>query len=80
LGLAAGAGVEFMLSPQWSLRGEFLNLTFHDKVSACVPLNAEAVSDHAATVCHTTFANSAQLARVGLNYKFDWGGPVVTKN
>jgi outer membrane immunogenic protein len=80
-GIAAGAGVEFMLSPNWSLRGEFLDFIFGDKVAACVPLNATAVSDHAATVCHITFANSALVARVGLNYRFDWGGgPIATKD
>jgi hypothetical protein len=49
---------------------EFLNLASEDKVAACVPLNATAIGN-AATRCHVTFANSAQIARVGFNYRFD---------
>jgi outer membrane immunogenic protein len=73
-GLATGAGVEFMLAPQWTVRAEYLNLAFHDDVVGCVPLNGGAAALATANNCRFTFANSAHLARVGLNYKFDWAG------
>ncbi len=69
-GVAAGAGIEFMLAPNWSLRGEFLNLTFDDRRSSCQPINSAAVNDRAGTLCHITFASSAQIGRIGLNYIF----------
>jgi opacity protein-like surface antigen len=63
LGVAAGAGIEFLLTPDWTLRGEYLFLDFVDKN---VPFNPSS---------RTIFTDSARLARLGLNYKL--GAPTV---
>ena len=79
LGAAVGAGMEYMVAPGWSIRGEYLYLNFVERAATCVPLNAAAVQQNCASFHHIDFANSAQIARVGLNYKLDWLGPVVAK-
>jgi outer membrane immunogenic protein len=71
-GMAAGAGVGYMLDPHWSLRAEFLHFAFADKIINCVPLDPEAaVHDACATHFRMQYANSADVARIGLDYKFD---------
>ena len=52
------------MAPNWTLRGEYLHLEFVDKVVQFDPQG------------HTIFTNSAQLARLGLNYKPGTFAPV----
>jgi outer membrane immunogenic protein len=84
-GPAAGAGFAYRLDPHWSVRAEFLHLAFADRVVNCVPGTAIAATD-GCSVAHTQYANSAALARVGLDYSFDWGAigkapaPLTSKN
>jgi outer membrane immunogenic protein len=72
-GWTAGAGAEAMLTPNWSVKVEYLY----------VDLGSSATSIPAATLPAIVFGTSTvfreQIVRVGLNYHFDWTGPVVAK-
>jgi outer membrane immunogenic protein len=67
VGWTIGGGAEWALNSNWTLRGEYLFLDF-GKVTANTPVNdtVHASSNNLAT----TVDLSAQIARVGLNYKF----------
>ena len=84
-GLAAGAGFAYKLDPHWSVRAEFLHLAFTDKVVNCIPGSSTAAAIGCGSTVHLQYANSAEVARVGLDYSFDWGAtgkspPLVSKN
>ena len=67
VGWTLGGGVEWALSSNWTLRGEYLFMDF-GKVTANTPVrdDTHGFSNNLAT----TVDLSAQIARVGLNYKF----------
>jgi outer membrane immunogenic protein len=74
-GWIAGIGSEYMLTPNWTVRGEYL---YYDLGSTRVfgaPFNQPA-NGFGADALYTT---RGSIARVGLNYKFGWGGPVVAR-
>jgi outer membrane immunogenic protein len=68
-GLAVGAGVEFALAQNWTLKGEYLLMQFQNSNApllenggnSCTPVN-----------CRMNYSESIQLARIGLNYKFGY--------
>jgi outer membrane immunogenic protein len=71
-GWTAGAGTEAMLAPNWSVKVEYLY----------VDLGGRSVSAPSFTlpvVFSSSTAFREQIARVGLNYHFGWGGPVVAR-
>jgi outer membrane immunogenic protein len=72
-GWTAGAGAEAMLAPNWSVKVEYLY----------VDLGSRSMNIPAFTLPAIVFSASPpfreQIARVGLNYHFDWAGPVVAK-
>jgi outer membrane immunogenic protein len=74
VGWTVGAGFEYMLARNWSVKGEYLYLDFGS-------LNGTGVLTPAVAGLGLTFTNSmrliANIARVGVNYHF--GGPVVAK-
>ena len=61
LGYAAGAGVEFAMTPNWSIKAEAL-------------YNDLGRSNQNAFFGNTS-RNQFVVARLGVNYKFGWGGP-----
>jgi outer membrane immunogenic protein len=65
LGLAVGAGVERKLTKNWSVKFEYLYLDFgtHNYL--------------AGTPFDTSIRFRDHIARVGLNYQFDWAAPAV---
>ena len=65
-GWAAGAGVEYGITPNWTVRAEYLYLDL-GTVTSVFPL---------ANRQQTGSANMS-IARIGVNYKF--GGPVVAR-
>lgn len=74
VGWTAGAGVEWMIMPHLSLKAEYLYMDLgHQSVTA--------VSTATAPACACTFTATApfreNIARVGLNYHFDWGGGAI---
>jgi outer membrane immunogenic protein len=72
-GWTAGAGAEAMLTPNWSVKVEYLY----------VDLGTLAMNVPASTIPAIVFSTSTsfreQIARVGVNYRFDWNGPVVAR-
>jgi opacity protein-like surface antigen len=67
-GFAAGAGVEYMLDPHWSLRVEYLFLDFPDVLVNFVPFPPNGSAGDARF--RMNYGYAAHLARVGLNYRF----------
>jgi len=77
-GWTVGAGLEWMFAPGWSVFGEYNYMDFGRRnisfTSAVPPaLNIGSPGDIVRTRLEV------QQALVGVNYKFNWGGPVVAK-
>jgi len=67
---AAGGGVEYAFTPNWSVKGEYLYLATHESYTVNGIANGAPVSNtHTDPGVHT--------AKVGINYRF--GAPVVAK-
>lgn len=72
VGWTAGAGVEIMVSKNWSVKGEYLYVDL-GKASATGVLTPALAGITYTTTAHVT----ANIARIGANYHF--GGPVIAK-
>ena len=71
-GWAAGAGVEWLFAPNWSVKGEYLHVDLGSSNTTVLdPVNFPG----AFATYH--FHHEFESARVGVNYHF--GGPVVAK-
>jgi outer membrane immunogenic protein len=71
-GWTAGGGLEWMLTPQWSLKGEYLYYdlgTMSYALPQLTQLNAAAVPFFGANV-NSTAVVKGNIARVGLNFHF----------
>ena len=68
-GYTVGAGLEYMFAPNWSAKAEYQYYNFGSSrfltPVALVPLGS--------------FTNDDHTVKVGVNYRFNWGGPVVAK-
>jgi outer membrane immunogenic protein len=74
-GWSAGGGVEYAVGGNWSLRAEYLH---YDLGS----LNLTAADPRFPAGVNVTNASAhfrGEIVRAGVNYKFDWGGPVVAR-
>jgi outer membrane immunogenic protein len=93
-GWVAGFGGEYMISPSWSLRAEYLHLDFGTATGAgvenlpagvggnatCVPSTVVVVGPTALQGCSISAHLTADLVRVGISHKLDWApAAVVTK-
>ncbi|WP_029587373.1 outer membrane protein [Bradyrhizobium sp. URHD0069] len=72
-GWIAGAGVEYMVTPNWTVKGEYLYYDLGSTRVVGLPFNAP-LAGFGADGLYTT---RGSIARVGFNYKF--GGPVVAR-
>jgi outer membrane immunogenic protein len=77
-GLAAGGGVEFAVTGNWTVKGEYLYMMFPDSEASLLRLNGDNTCSFGRN-CRMNYTESVQTARIGLNYKFGWGGPVVAQ-
>jgi outer membrane immunogenic protein len=70
-GLAVGAGVEYALTHNWSLKGEYMLMQFGNSLVQIndVPGGGSSCGN---VSCRMNYSNSVQLARIGLNYKFGY--------
>jgi outer membrane immunogenic protein len=70
-GWTVGVGAEYALGYGWSIKGEYLYIDFSEKTffTATTPV----------ALAEFNVRLRQSVARFGLNYKFDWGGPVVAK-
>jgi outer membrane immunogenic protein len=69
-GWTAGFGAEYALGYGWSIKGEYLYIDFSNKTYFGVNTLVGA---------EINVRLRQSVARFGMNYKFDWGGPVVAK-
>jgi outer membrane immunogenic protein len=77
-GYALGGGLEYAITNNWSVKGEYLYMNF-GSWSYNSPLVAPVGAVGAGYLWSTQVSAREHVARVGLNYKFDWGGPVVAR-
>ena len=65
LGWTLGAGVEVGLTPNWSAKAEYQYYNFGNTTVTAGP----------ADTIGARFRNDEHTAKVGVNYRFGWGGP-----
>jgi outer membrane immunogenic protein len=70
-GWTAGAGVEAQFAPNWSIKAEYLYVDLGTLAMNIPTFTFPAIA------FNTSVSFREQIARVGLNYRFDWGGPVT---
>jgi opacity protein-like surface antigen len=69
-GVVAGAGLDFMLSPNWVLGAEFLTMMFPDQLVPLVHTTNGSPSCEGGATCRENFAYSTELVRARLSYKW----------
>jgi outer membrane immunogenic protein len=68
-GYTVGGGLEYMFAPNWSAKAEYQYYNFGNTTFATGP----------ADIAGRTFRNDEHTVKVGVNYRFGWGGPVAAK-
>jgi outer membrane immunogenic protein len=68
-GYTVGAGVEYMFAPNWSAKVEYQYYNFG---------NANFTAP-AALVPSGSFSTDDHVVKVGVNYRFNWGAPLVAR-
>lgn len=68
-GYTVGAGLEYMFAPNWSAKAEYQYYNFGDTTFTAGP----------PAIVGARFRDDEHTVKVGLNYRFGWGGPVVSK-
>lgn len=76
-GWTLGLGTEWMITNNWTAFVEYNYYEF-DKKNYGFPLNLGAAAPVAVTI-NADLKNTMSVAKVGVNYKFNWGGPVVAR-
>ena len=76
-GWTVGLGSEWMITKNWSAFLEYNYYEFNKKNDAFA-LNLGAGLPFAVNV-NADIVNKLSVAKVGVNYKFDWGTPVVAR-
>jgi outer membrane immunogenic protein len=74
LGWTAGAGVEWMFAPHWSVKAEYLYIdlgtfSYADPITNGVALGLPTAA------YSTSLTTREHVARLGVNYHFDWAAP-----
>ncbi len=67
-GWTVGAGLEYMFAPNWSAKAEYQYYNFGN-TNFTAP----------AAIAGTHFRDDDHTVKVGVNYRFGWGGPVAAK-
>jgi outer membrane immunogenic protein len=69
-GYTVGAGLEYMFAPNWSAKAEYQYYNFDSTTfTAGSPVD----------IAGRSFRNDEHTVKVGVNYRFGWGGPVAAK-
>lgn len=71
-GLAVGGGVEFAVTQNWTVKGEFLHMTFKDSEASQVRAGGVGNTCRFNRDCRMNYSESVQAARLGLNYRFGY--------
>jgi outer membrane immunogenic protein len=76
-GWLLGFGTEWMITRNWTAFVEYNYIEF-DKKNEAFPINVGGVRAIPFTV-NADLTNKLSIAKAGVNYKFDWGTPVVAR-
>jgi outer membrane immunogenic protein len=68
-GYTVGAGLEYMFAPNWSVKGEYQYYNFGSTSFTSGP----------APIVGARFRDDEHTVKLGINYRFGWGGPVAAK-
>ncbi len=68
-GYTVGAGLEYMFAPNWSAKAEYQYYNFGTTTFTAGP----------PAVVGSRFKDDEHTVKLGVNYRFGWGGPVVSK-
>jgi outer membrane immunogenic protein len=69
-GYTVGAGLEYMFAPNWSAKAEYQYYNFGNTTFTAIS---------PADIAGRSFRNDEHTVKVGVNYRFGWGGPVAAK-
>jgi outer membrane immunogenic protein len=79
-GYTVGGGLEWMFAPGWSLFGEYNYMNFGTKNVNFASTGLVGGFGAAGALADTNAIKlTTQTVLAGVNYKFNWGGPVVAK-
>lgn len=73
-GWLVGAGIEWAIANNWTLKVEYDYLGLNTRTFTVPPTAPFLIGD-----TFTTGNHDVQMVKVGLNYLFNWGGPVVAR-
>jgi outer membrane immunogenic protein len=68
-GYTVGAGLEYLFAPNWSAKAEYQYYNFGNTTFTAAP----------ADVIGTRVRNDEHSVKVGVNYRFGWGGPPASR-
>jgi len=68
-GYTVGGGLEYMFAPNWSAKAEYQYYNFGNTTFTTGP----------GDIVGTRFRNDEHTAKVGINYRFGWGGPAAAR-
>jgi outer membrane immunogenic protein len=68
-GYTVGAGLEYMFAPNWSAKAEYQYYNFGNTTFASGP----------APILGARFRDDEHTVKVGVNYRFGWGGPTAPR-
>jgi outer membrane immunogenic protein len=68
-GYTVGAGLEYLFAPNWSVKGEYQFYNFGNTTFTAGP----------APIIGTRFRDDEHTVKLGINYRFGWGGPVAAR-
>ncbi|HKS20714.1 MAG TPA: outer membrane protein [Bradyrhizobium sp.] len=68
-GYTVGGGLEYMFAPNWSAKAEYQYYNFGNTTFTAGPPD----------IVGTRFRNDEHTVKLGVNYRFGWGGPVAAK-
>jgi outer membrane immunogenic protein len=68
-GYTVGGGLEYMFAPNWSAKAEYQYYNFGKTTFTAGPPD----------IVGTSFRNDEHTVKVGINYRFGWGGPTGSR-
>jgi outer membrane immunogenic protein len=73
-GWVVGGGVEWGFAPNWSAKIEY---DYIDLGSTTVAIHSVTNATNVATTSFVRSSDTINVVKAGVNYRFNWGGPVV---
>src|SRR6266480_2569206 len=71
-GLAVGGGVEFAVTQNWTVKGEYLYMKFEDSEASVLDVQGGGPTCRFNVNCRMNYSVSVQTARLGVNYWFGY--------